>query len=223
MAWDARVREVGFEHALPLDWSRTRAYVATAEIYGLLYVNLRGREPHGIVAPGTERDTLCQELQQRLLGVCDPKDHLPVFRDIVPGDAIDTDDRYGRRPDLVLIPRDGLTAYRDINDRLWLDRYQHVAGTHRPEGVFVAAGPGIRRDTRLPSLDIVDIAPTLLAAGGLPIPDDMDGRPALEIFDTAPHVAFVPASQHANDRGSLLSPEDEQVLADRLRALGYMT
>ena len=61
---------------LNVDWSGTRAYA-----FGLngLYVNLRGRERNGIVAPGTEYQQLLDELEADLLGMSDPEsDQNPV-------------------------------------------------------------------------------------------------------------------------------------------------
>lgn len=53
-----------------VNWARTRAYAV-----GLngLYVNLKGREKGGVVAPGTEYDTLVDELEKALLGMKDPR------------------------------------------------------------------------------------------------------------------------------------------------------
>ena len=61
---------------LNVDWSGTRAYA-----FGLngLYVNLRGRERNGIVAPGTEYQQLLDELEADLLAMSDPEsDENPV-------------------------------------------------------------------------------------------------------------------------------------------------
>src|SRR5439155_13396982 len=43
-------------------------------------------------------------------------------------------------------------------------------GAHRRDGLFVLAGDGVRR-AALPTADIVDVLPTLLALAGLPVPD----------------------------------------------------
>ncbi|HEX9149964.1 MAG TPA: alkaline phosphatase family protein [Thermoanaerobaculia bacterium] len=52
-----------------VDWSRSRAY---AMGLGDLYVNLRGREKQGIVAPGAEYEALREELARGLLELTDP-------------------------------------------------------------------------------------------------------------------------------------------------------
>jgi predicted AlkP superfamily phosphohydrolase/phosphomutase len=59
-----------------VDWSRTRAYGL-----GLngLYLNVRGRERDGIVAPGPESSALLKEIKDRLLAERDPKNNLQVI------------------------------------------------------------------------------------------------------------------------------------------------
>ena len=59
-----------------VDWNKTRAYGL-----GLngLYLNLRGRERQGIVAPGVEEDTLLKEISGRLLAERDPKTNLQII------------------------------------------------------------------------------------------------------------------------------------------------
>ena len=51
-------------------------------------------------------------------------------------------------------------------------------GHHRWEGIFIAAGPGIRAGASVEELSIVDVAPLLLHQLGLPVPEDMAGQRA---------------------------------------------
>jgi predicted AlkP superfamily phosphohydrolase/phosphomutase len=220
--WSARIRTHGFARAVPLRWRRTRAYVALGEIHALLYVNLRGREPAGIVAPA-ERDALVDELRRRLLDVRDPRDGAPVFAEVVPGEAAYGDDRDGRRPDLVLVPRPGYSIYRELRPRVWVDHHDVLGGTHRPEGIVIASGPGIRRQRLETAPRIVDLAPTLLAAAGVPVPDDMDGRPLAELFVAPLDVRAAAALGPTDDTSGTLSADEEAGVVDRLRALGYLT
>ena len=50
------------------------------------------------------------------------------------------------------------------------------AHEHRDYGIFLAAGPGIRRDERIYGASVLDVCPTVLHALGLPVGRDMDGR-----------------------------------------------
>jgi predicted AlkP superfamily phosphohydrolase/phosphomutase len=218
-----RVREESFARALPLRWRQTRAYVALAEIYGLLYVNLRGREPQGIVAPGSERDALVQELRTRFRAVRDPRDGEPVFADVAAGGELYPGGDHTCQPDLVLVPRPGYSIHRTLHPRLWIDHHGVMAGTHRPQGILVASGPGVRHGTVSASIGLTDLAPTVLAISGVGIPEDMTGRVLRELFIEPPVATYVPPPEAApGDAGSSSAGDDAQVM-ERLRALGYMT
>lgn len=220
--WFQRSRSEGFDRALPVRWSHTTAYVALAEIHGLLYVNQRGREPEGIVEPGAETARIVAELAERFGSVRDPHDGAPVFERVVRGADAYPDDPHRVRPDLVLVPRGGFSVYRDLNLRRWIEHYDVPGGTHRSTGVLVAAGPGIRPG-RI-AANLVDAAPTILASQGVPVPDDLDGRVLTELFAEPPAVRYVPPTTPAGGaRGGELDASEEAQVRERLRALGYMT
>ena len=62
-------------------------------------------------------------------------------------------------------------------------------GSHRPLGIFVAYGPGIRKNFDLGVAKIYDVAPTVLHIFGLPIPRDVDGRVLMELFEEGSEYA----------------------------------
>lgn len=57
------------------------------------------------------------------------------------------------------------------------------AWEHGPYGIFCLKGPGIKRDAMIHGAGLLDIAPTLLALFGLPVAQDMDGKPLLDVFE----------------------------------------
>lgn len=59
-------------------------------------------------------------------------------------------------------------------------------GTHRFDGVFYAAGPGVDAGRELPEVPLLDAAPTILAAAGLPAAANMPGH--AQIFGEQPRV-----------------------------------
>ncbi len=65
----------------------------------------------------------------------------------------------------------------DPNDRAALE-----ASWHRPFGVLVLSGPGIKKGEKIAPPTLLDITPTALALLGLPIAADMDGRVLAEAF-----------------------------------------
>ena len=56
-------------------------------------------------------------------------------------------------------------------------------GHHDDKGVLIMAGPGIRAGAVIKDCSTLDIAPTLLAIMGLPVPDHMNGRVLEEAFE----------------------------------------
>ena len=85
-------------------------------------------------------------------------------------------------PDLSMVLADGGTMSILPSDSI-VARREEVAGHHRWEGIFVAAGPGIRPGVKAGELSIVDVAPLVLHQLGLPVPEDMAGRVPVEIFE----------------------------------------
>jgi hypothetical protein len=132
-------------------------------------------------------------------------------------------------PDLTLDLHDGGFVSILPSDSVLMPRAEPT-GTHHPDGIFIAGGPGIRQGATLPTLSIVDVAPTVLYTLGLPVPEDLEGR--------VPAEAFEPASLQAKPirRESRTQPPEpltaptaaapdeagEAELLKRLRALGYV-
>ena len=51
------------------------------------------------------------------------------------------------------------------------------------EGIFIAVGPDVKNVGDIGEINILDIAPTVLHAFNIPIPEDMDGRVLKEVID----------------------------------------
>ena len=100
---------------------------------------------------------------------------------------------------------------------------------HRKYGVFLAAGPGIRKDERVYGATLLDIAPTVLQLFGLPIGDDMDGRVLTEIFEDEPSIQKVSSwDDIESDQDGMLresvaaTPDEAEELVNQFVALGYV-
>lgn len=216
------------DHDLAVDWSQTRACVLHAGIYGFLYINLKGRQPFGIVDPA-EFESLRDEIRQRLLGAqCQNRDgqKMQVFTDVYPTEELYGCSRfdYPWMPDLLLAPSDGLAVVKKIRGKepvRWvpLDRLE---GTHRLDGIFVAYGPSIAAGRKIRG-HIADIAPTLLAGLGERVPKDMDGRVLSRIFDQPVAIEYEPPQERkVEELEPTLTQRQMQEVAARLGDLGYL-
>jgi predicted AlkP superfamily phosphohydrolase/phosphomutase len=161
-----------------VDWSRTRAYALGL---GGLYLNLRGREAQGIVPPG-EAAALKRELIEGLTAVRDgDRQAIPhVFEtaEADPGPYSDVG------PDLIVGYAPGYRASWEAaqgkaggpvisdNTRRWSG--DHCLDPELVPGVLFCSRPLGPDEPR-----ITDIAPTILALFGVPVPHYMEGRPLL--------------------------------------------
>jgi predicted AlkP superfamily phosphohydrolase/phosphomutase len=162
-----------------VDWSKTRAY---AMGLGELYVNLRGREAQGIVAPGAEYDALKLELKTKLEAMVDPETgERPVSRVISREQAYRAFDP-NVMPDLFITNTDGYrvswqTSLGGVQKDLIEPNNTPWSGDHcslDPElvkGIFFVN----RKLTTDRAPYIADIYPTVLAALGLKAPYELDG------------------------------------------------
>ena len=97
---------------------------------------------------------------------------------------------------------------------------------HRPQGVFIASGPGFKRDELVYGARLLDVAPTILHWFGLPVGADMEGRVLADIFDgprrpveTVPTWETLGSTRKA--RKSLGAGADKALL-EQFVALGYI-
>lgn len=236
--WIRRLAKPGFsatagqsshlDHDLAIDWSRTKACVLHAGVYGFLYVNMKGRQQHGIVEP-RDFERVRAEVRDRLLASkCRDRDgrEMNIFTDVFITEDLYRCNRADHpwMPDLLLAPADGLAVVKKIRGRSpvrWVP-FNRLEGTHRLDGVFVAQGAAVKSGMTLRA-HIADLAPTILAGLGEPVPKDMDGRVLRKIFRAPVEVTYEPPSDRKVDEAApVLSETQMREVATRLSDLGYL-
>ena len=99
---------------------------------------------------------------------------------------------------------------------------------HRQFGIFVAAGPNIKRNEKVFGLGLIDIAPIILHMFNLPIGKDMDGKVALDIFEKYTKPEYIESWETVEgDFGQHENTEETDQLSDQetmqqLIDLGYI-
>jgi len=101
-----------------------------------------------------------------------------------------------------------------------------AADWHRRFGVLILSGAGMRRNVTIEEATIYDVAPTVLALFGQPIPRSWNGRVLTEAL-TEGFVAAHPPRYRADDperapRGETVSDPAAADLIAKLRSLGYV-
>jgi predicted AlkP superfamily phosphohydrolase/phosphomutase len=210
-----------------IDWSRTKAFSAPIPQQGV-YVNLEGREPHGIISE-SQYDAVCDEIVHRFSELVDPDDGAPVVDRIYKRDEVMTGSEASGAPDLFPVCRqysyelsDGLYSAGVLTDYRSLPR-----GFHHLDGIFGIAGPGVAQASG-GRATLYDIAPTALYLAGLKVPE-VDGR-VLTDFLPAEMLSRRPADPVPMDlplagEGAEASPytaKDEALIEESLRNLGYL-
>jgi predicted AlkP superfamily phosphohydrolase/phosphomutase len=197
-------------------------------ILGMVYVNLKGREPDGCVEPGAEYEAVRDELIAKLTAEKAPDTGEPLFEEIRRGEEI-YDGMYAKHgPDLVCIPKDWryqVFGYQDFVSNRFIDRYSEMTGHHRPDGILFGKGAGFRQGEWVEEARLLDLAPTILHLLGLPIPSDMDGRVLEELFtDDAwhyPEILSIDPDAEQETATVELSADQQAVVMQRLKDLGY--
>ncbi|MFN2590261.1 MAG: alkaline phosphatase family protein [Actinomycetota bacterium] len=208
-----------------IDWSRTRAY--SDGVRDDVLINLEGRDPQGVVGP-EELDGFVAELKSMIAGITEEDTGRPVVdealhrNDVYQGPFVD------RAPDFTIrwrienrafAPFAARTETGRARMREILSRSPQQPGGHHPLGMFVATGPNVRPGPVAGRL--ADVTPTVLALLGVPVPDDLDGRP-LGFLERVEVVSAERGSTEMLDRESGYSPEEEEAVRRRLEDLGYI-
>ncbi len=176
--WHLPPRALWFED---VDWQRTRC--AAFGLMGNMMVNLRGRDPEGIVAPGDDAAAVLRDVEQlvadtvgRSVGDVPVTVH-PVDWDhqrpaaVSPPDAVVEIDGY----------RVGTWGGREFFSPtvLQANREGHN-GTHAPEGVFLGLGETMPRRAERGVFDAIDITPTIMDLLDLDPEDCLPGSSLVE-------------------------------------------
>jgi predicted AlkP superfamily phosphohydrolase/phosphomutase len=216
-------------HVYLLDWEHTKAYAPMPSGNGIHIVRADEDHPHGV--PDTEYELFRDRLIEQLCALKDPFSGEPVVSRVWKHEDAFAGPYLELAPDLTLELQDGglvsiLASETPVSPR------SEPSGTHRPKGIFIARGPGIRQGVQLSALSILDVAPLVLYSLGLPVPEDMEGRLPTETLEPAalqarpvetvvtPESATVEPSHTPG--GPVLDEEAEAEILKRLRALGYV-
>ncbi|GIW89517.1 MAG: hypothetical protein KatS3mg108_3841 [Isosphaeraceae bacterium] len=226
LTWLDRLANHAFLSREHIDWSRTTAYAQGN--FGQIFLNLKGRQPHGCLDPADARPVL-DDLKARLLQLPHPQTGKPLVAHVYERDDLYHGPHAHLAPDLTVVLADW--RYRtiglyDFTTNKTISPAFGPTGDHRIEGVFIASGPAIRAGSTLaPNASLLDIAPTALRILGLTPPPDLDGRILTEALD----ANRLPRLDHANAPSSSsdlpdsgYSPEDEALIQQRLADLGYL-
>lgn len=212
-----------------IDWSKTQAYNPTGSA---IFLNLKGREPAGIVQPGPQYEKIRDELIAGLYELKDPVNGCDMVKQVWKREEIYHGPYLERMPDLVLEFLDDSKYVNFGFDHLGVAEIvrkstKGLSSEHIRKGLFLLSHGYDLNPGGGYTLDIYDVAPTILHLLDIPVPEDMDGRVAIELFQQSSAIAKRPVRwQPAVDLGETVSSEsaaeEDKVIETRLRGLGYI-
>ena len=227
-----------------IDMRNTVAFSDELNYFPGIYLNMAGREPDGIVRPDQRRETMLR-VRAALLDTRDPWSGEPVFREVVPREALFEGPYLDRAPDLLLDlhlddgysynlmpssppprqsrstrPQRTRSPFRKLADHEKLGKKgRSLPGSHRSHGFMALAGPSVQPVGQLDA-HIADLTATLLSRLSLSVPPSFKGRVLWETLsdDRGASAQPLPEASSVASRHT----QNEGLVESRLRALGYI-
>lgn len=159
-----------------IDWSRTKAY--SMGNIGQIFFN------KDIVKTKKEHQKLASELKSKLLELKDGQEK--IIENVYEKEEVFWGSELKNAPDLIFH-----TKNFEYSPRLYFEfgcdkltcPEKVKTGDHKPNGIFLIRGPNIRKNNRLKTKNITDVAPTVLSILNIKNKYDMDGNIIKEIFN----------------------------------------
>ena len=178
LPWRFRDRLGVWLQTRSIDWSRTRAFTLPTDLEGCIRINVKGREPRGIVEAGSHYDDVCQEIRARLEELENPATGRRAVRRVWLRNEVFPGPRREQLPDVivswnddapidaVVSPRAGAIAGVNPDPR---------PGTHSTRGFALAVGPAVAAGVESRG-HLADIPASILAILGVDARTRIDGQ-----------------------------------------------
>ncbi|MFH0785157.1 MAG: alkaline phosphatase family protein [Pseudomonadota bacterium] len=223
-----------------IDWGKSMVFSISS--YGELYINQKGKFPHGIVNPGSEYTELTNYLINELSKLKDPETRELILKRVVRKEDYYHGKQLNNAPDILCFLRD--PSYYFMRFSHYMRPETHIRslklsgsviiepitteddflGDHTPTGIFIASGKILKQKGQKLPANLTDIAPTILALFGVPVPSDMDGQVLNEWFNLPENQpVYEPTEENTRDEIKL-SPyniESDNLLRKKLNFMGY--
>jgi hypothetical protein len=220
---DIGLLEVGHPRSrATVNWSESLAYTLGN---GQIWINLRGREAEGIVSSGEEFEEVQAALIHQLLtNWRDAETNEPVVQTVLRKEEAYSGDFLFKAPDLIMQLRPGYT----VSEKAKLLEFDGMSVSRTPSppsakttpiARLIASGPELGKGI-LEQGNTIDIAPTLFYLLNQPIPQHVEGRVLTSLFQ--PEYLQQTEIRYSDESEESLSGDEEEMIVDRLRDLGYL-
>lgn len=171
------------------NWKGCRAFaIPNNDSVGAIRVSVKGRDREGVVEPGNEYEQVCRDIANALYELTDKDSGRPLVKQVTLTHETFHGPFLEQLPDLTVLWDQSFawdTVHSPRFGTLQISQQDARTGGHSSHGFVLLAGPDVPAGLQLPQSSIYDIAPTVLHAANVPIPEDMDGSllaiPAREV------------------------------------------
>ena len=211
-----------------IDWSKTRAYSSFSGGEDIVLINLKGREPEGIVEPGAEYEALREEIIEKVVQM-KAADGAKIIARAFKREDLWEGEQLHVAPDIQCVTKETACnmSPHPLHSVVAEPAVEGRPAMHRTQGVYGWEGAGIKKGERVTGPQIADMASTMLHLLGLPVEDYMDGsvmedcftdeyRAANPVQKREGHVQLKPRAM-----GGEVADDDEKLI-ETMKALGYM-
>ncbi len=185
---ETRERLLADQFRRGIDWSRTKAFAIPASYTSYIRVNLRGREPEGIVESGAEYDKLLEQIEADLKQLVDIETREPAVTGVYKTVQLFNCEPPWSLPDMFVEWKPGRFMKQVLHPRAVLTQEKpdfYRQSDHSTNGFIAAAGPSIQGCGALEDIELLDLAPTFLSLLGQPVPSRLSGSIMKEMIQTS--------------------------------------
>lgn len=215
------------QHFVHLDWEKTTAYARSTTSNGIYIRQAKSGNDFGV--PADKYEVFRNELRDKLLKVENPDTGRTIVKQVFTREEAYPGANNGQAPDLTLVMRDH-SFISILRKEPCVATRPHPEGTHYPQGVFIARGPGFPQGVTASEFSICDITPILLYSLGLPISEDIEGRIPPGVFEEAclketpirKGPPTLPPDSYAVQGAYHTSSDEENAIMNQMKALGYI-
>ena len=212
--------------AARFQWSQSRAYFRRLEFpAGGIVINLAGRQGQGRVS-ASEYPQLRRELKAKLKALRTPKGE-KLFPAVYEREEIYQGPATAEAPDLIFLIHPDYLPNEEKQEQIFspvpASELRKISGLHSMEGIFITAGPAFRQGVET-ELNLIDLAPHILAALNLPLPRHYEGKIKPEILQPQVKITYNEEEINLSSPASTtkLSADEKKQIKKKLERLGYL-
>jgi predicted AlkP superfamily phosphohydrolase/phosphomutase len=140
---------------------------------GRVFIRVRGREKEGCVSPGTEYQSIREEIASAALALRDPDCGEPIFQAAFKREEIYHGPYLEQAADLILAPYDGYDPKGPLYKETLTYKGDELVGMHTYDDAMLYVGGHTISPARF---SVLNVMPTILSLMDVPHPQNLDGE-----------------------------------------------